>query len=367
LAIVDTFYNGSWIVHSVIWPDDDGKQTIFEFLEDHRDVKLAVDARKRLSTMRNHTATHLLHAALRRVLGDHVAQAGSLVAPDRLRFDFHHFQAMRDEEITDVEKIVNDAVMSDYEVNKRQMTFKDAVAEGAVALFGEKYGDTVRVVSVADVSMELCGGTHLRRTGEVGAFYIRQESAVGAGIRRVEAVTGSGAIRYTRDILRERKSVAELLKVGPEDVVTRVRALLEETESLQKQLKKDATKRAKDEAADAMTRAEDVGGIKYVSIAVDAPDIGALRKYGDELRNKLGLGLAVVCQNKPEKPVVLIVASDSLIKERSVKATDLTKSIAEKLSFRGGGKPHMAQVGIPDLEAFDRIRDFVKEELANLG
>jgi alanyl-tRNA synthetase len=360
LNVTDTFYDGARVVHRVAWTGDDN---IAELLGGQRAVVLEVDAAKRLSTMRNHTATHLLHAALRRVLGDHVAQAGSLVAPDRLRFDFHHFQAMRDGEVAEVERMVNDAVMADHEVTKQNMSYKEAVAAGAMALFGEKYGETVRTVSVDDFSMELCGGTHLRRTGEVGSFIVRHESAIGSGIRRIDALTGAGAVDYTQGIVRERRVIADLLRVGPEDVEKRVRSLLDETDALQRQLKIDASKRAKDEAAGAVDDAIEIGGVRFVSMVVEAPDVPALRKYGDELRNKLGIGLGVLCLNKEEKPIVLIVASDPLIKEKSLSATDVTTRIAEELSYRGGGKPHMAQVGIPDMKAFKDIEDFVRAEL----
>ena len=363
LEITDTQYNGSRIVHRAVWPGEESDKEINGFLSKHSRVELAVDEDKRLATMRNHTATHLLHSALRRALGDHVAQAGSLVAPGRLRFDFHHFQSMREEEVIEVERIVNDAVMADYNVTQKIMPYGNAVAAGAMALFGEKYAESVRVVSVADVSMELCGGTHLRRTGEIGAFIVKQESAIGAGIRRIEALTGRSAIAYARDAIGERRSVAELLRVGTEDVEQRVRTLIGEADALQRQLKKDASKRAKNEAADAVAQAEEVGGVKIVSILVDAPDVGALRSYGDELRNKLGLGMGIVGQNKSDKPVVLIVASDKLIADKSITAVDITKRIAKELGFRGGGKPHMAQVGIPDLNAFESLRKFVLSEL----
>jgi alanyl-tRNA synthetase len=367
LEVTDAFYDGARVVHRATLPDGVSRENIAGFFGAGGAVTLTVDEEKRLSTMRNHTATHLLHAALRRVLGDHVAQAGSLVAPDRLRFDFHHFQAVRDDEVAEVERIVNDAVMGDYEVTKKLMSYKEAVTAGAMALFGEKYGETVRTVSVDDISMELCGGTHLRRTGEIGSFLVRQESAIGSGIRRIEALTGAGAIDYTQGILRERRTVADMLRVGPEDLEKRVRSLLDETESLQRRLKKDASKRAKDEAADAVADAAEIGGVRFVSMAVDAPDVPALRKYGDELRNKLGIGLGVLCLNKQDKPVVLVVASDRLIKEKSLSALDVTRRIAEELSFRGGGKPHMAQVGIPDMSAFKSIEEFVRAELESRG
>ena len=368
LDVVDARHDGDRVVHTTVWPRGDkaGPGDVAGFLGDNRDVSLSVGVEKRLATMRNHTATHLLHAALRTVLGDHVAQAGSLVAPDRLRFDFHHFQAMTGDQVAQVERIVNDAVMADVEVRRRTMSYKEAVAAGAMALFGEKYGDSVRVVTVDDFSMELCGGTHLDRTGEIGSFLIRQESAVGAGIRRIEALSGRGALDYTKGVLDDRRRVADLLRVGPDEVTNKVRALVEESEALQRQLKKDAARRARDGAAEAVDGATQAGGVTFVATIVDAPDVASLRKYGDELRNKIGDGVALVCQDKPEKPVVLIVVSDGVIKNRSINASDITKWIADEYSFRGGGKPHMAQVGIPDKEAFAGLRDFVKIRLESL-
>jgi alanyl-tRNA synthetase len=367
LRVKNAFYDGARIVHEAVWPEGGANdaQGVARFLEEHRDVRLQVDPRERLSTMRNHTATHLLHAALRQVLGDHVTQAGSLVAPDRLRFDFHHFQAMSEDEVAQVERIVNDAVMSDIEVTKRYAPYREALEEGAMALFGEKYGETVRVVSIAGVSVELCGGTHLDRTGEIGPFLIRQESAIGAGIRRVEALTGRGALGYVQGIMKERRGLAESLRVGPDEMEKRVRALLAESDALQRQLKKDASRRAKDETADAVERAVDIDGIKFVAITVDAPDVASLRKYGDELRNRLGDGVGLVCQDKPQKPVVLVVASDSLIRNKSITASGITKRISQELSYRGGGKPHMAQVGIPRMSDFKSVEKFVRAELEN--
>jgi alanyl-tRNA synthetase len=362
-TVSDTFYRGDRVVHRAAMPGGETAETIAGLLENERDIRLVVDRDRRLATMRNHTATHLLHAALRKVLGDHVAQAGSLVAPDRLRFDFHHFQAVREDEITQIETMVSQAVMADYEVARKTMPYTEAVAGGAMALFGEKYEDSVRVVSIDDVSMELCGGTHLRRTGEVGAFLVRQETAVAAGVRRIEALTGAGATGWTQELRRERRDIARELRVGPEEVARRVKSLLAEAETLQKQLKKDASSRAKNETADAMSQAEEIGGVNFVSLVVDADNVGALRKYGDELRNRLGVGLGLLCQNKPEKPVVLIVASDELIAEKSLTAADVTRKIAEGLSWRGGGKPHMTQLGIPSAEDFARLTDFVRELL----
>jgi alanyl-tRNA synthetase len=360
--IVDTYRDGDIIEH-VLRVDGIGTAEEFWNAAVSAPVRLHVYHERRLSTMRNHTATHLLHAALRRVLGDHVAQAGSLVAPDRLRFDFHHFQAMKPDEINEVERQVNQAVMGDLAVTATQMAYKDALKTGAMALFGEKYGDVVRVVSIEDVSKELCGGTHLRRTGEIGPFFIRQEAAVAAGVRRVEALTGANAHEVVRRALDDWSSIANLLKTSAAEVEARIRALMEENEALQRDRKKEEARRAEAEAKDALADAADIRGLRFVAATVQLPDVNALRSYGDALRGKLGLGVALVCQATGDKAMCLLVASDSAIKERGVKADELAKQVGAALGFKGGGKPHMAQFGIPNEGEFGRVRDFIRTAL----
>jgi alanyl-tRNA synthetase len=313
--------------------------------------------------MRNHTATHLVHAALRKVLGDHVAQAGSLVAPDRMRFDFHHFQAMKPDEVAAVERLVNEKVMADLAVTTVNLPYAEAMKTGAMALFGEKYGDVVRVVTIDGFSRELCGGTHLQRTGEIGAFFIRQEAAVASGVRRVEAVTGMAAVETARRALGEWNQVAALLKVAPAEVEKRVRALLDDLDALARERKKDEARRAQSEAAEALSAGEDVRGIRFVAATVEVPDVNALRSYGDALRGKIGVGVALVCQSGVEKPVCLLVSSDSAINERGVRADELARQVASGLGYRGGGKPHMAQFGIPSVAEFGRVRAFLKAAL----
>ncbi|HXV13089.1 MAG TPA: DHHA1 domain-containing protein, partial [Candidatus Krumholzibacteria bacterium] len=232
-----------------------------------------------------------------------------------------------------------------------------------MALFGEKYGEEVRVVSIDGFSKELCGGTHVRRTGEIGAFFIRQETAVAAGVRRVEALTGEGALHVARQVMDDWSNIASLLRVAPHEVEKRVRSLLDENEALQKERKKSESKRAESGASEALASAVDAHGVRFVATTVEAPDVNALRSYGDALRGKLGLGVALVCQTGVEKPVCLIVSSDSAISERGVKADDLARRVATELGFKGGGKPHMAQFGIPSILEFERVRDVVKRAL----
>ncbi|HEX5133162.1 MAG TPA: alanine--tRNA ligase [Candidatus Krumholzibacteria bacterium] len=363
LKVVDTYRAGDRIAHLVRVPDEIAARAV-DMVAEHPDASLKVDRERRYATMRNHTATHLLHAALRSVLGEHVTQAGSLVAPDRLRFDFHHFQAVTPEEVARIERIVNGAVLENFGVKASLVPYKVAIASGAMALFGEKYGETVRVVAIDEFSRELCGGTHLRRTGEIGAFFIRQESAVASGVRRVEAVTGSGALALARAALDDWNQVASLLRVTPADVERRVRALIEENEAMAQRQKREEARRAQSEAADALAGAVDIGGVQYVALQVDVPDLNALRSYGDALRGRIGVGVGLVCPQASDKPVCLVVVSDSAIKERGLRADELTRKVAAELGYRGGGKPHLAQFGIPDTREFGRVRDFLRGVLA---
>jgi len=362
LFVVDTYRAGDRIAHLARVTEGD-RDAPMSVLEEKPEGRLHVYHERRLSTMRNHTATHLLHAALRRVLGDHVAQAGSLVAPDRLRFDFHHFQAVKPAEIAEIERQVNQAVMGDLKVSDTQMPYKEAIKTGAMALFGEKYGDVVRVVSIEDESKELCGGTHVGHTGEIGPFFIRQETAVAAGVRRVEALTGANAHEIVRRSLDDWSAVAALLRVTPAEVESRIRALIEHNEALDRERRKDEARRAEAEAKDALADAADIRGLRFVAATVELPDVNALRSYGDALRGKIGLGVALVCQTAGDKAMCLLVASDSAIKERGVRADELAKQVGAALGYRGGGKAHMAQFGIPGAGEFNRVRDFIRQSL----
>jgi alanyl-tRNA synthetase len=336
------------------------------FFRSHAACALSVDRGTRLATERNHTATHLLHAALRNVLGKHVAQAGSLVEPERLRFDFHHHQAMSDDEIRKVEEQVNDAVLADLPVTKKIVTYKEAIAAGAMALFGEKYSEDVRMVSVEGVSKELCGGTHLDRTGEIGAFLVKQEAAVAAGVRRIEALTGHGALSLLKSTLDERLEVASALKVAPEDIGRKVRALIEENDRLKKRLLDQESRLAGGELEEILRSAQDVNGVALVSAAFAEGDVASLRRWGDRIREKLDVGVALLCLTAEKKPMLLIVASDRAIAERRIKASEIAERIGQELSLRGGGKPHMAQMGLARGEDFDRVKSFVRGLLGDL-
>jgi alanyl-tRNA synthetase len=361
--VTDTFRRDRRIVHRMTWPGEwPGPDGVDRFFRSHPNGRLVVDRDTRLSTARNHTATHLLHAGLRHVLGAHVVQAGSLVAPDRLRFDFHHFQGMTRDEVDRVERWVNDAVLADQPVDVAWLPRDQAFAEGAMALFGEKYGETVRVVRIAELSKELCGGTHLRRTGEIGLFSIRQETAVAAGVRRIDAVTGWGAWSRLRELLDGRAELARELKVSPEDIADRVRALVGENETL----KRSHVERQRDQAGAGVEQtvraAQDVRGVRLATLQAENGDLASLRHAGDRLRGALGVGVGLLCLAVEEKPIVLIVVSDAAV-AKGVKAGEIARGLAEKFSFKGGGKDHMAQLGVPRTSDFANVVSFVKSWL----
>jgi alanyl-tRNA synthetase len=312
-------------------------------------VRAVVEGPARADTERNHTATHLLHAALRRVLGDHVHQQGSLVEPARLRFDFTHSGPMTAEQIAEVERLVNEAIWANYEVCTHEMGYREAIDRGAMALFSEKYGDVVRVIEIPGVSMELCGGTHVRTTGQIGGLRVTSESGVAAGVRRIEAVTGPGA--YTR-ALGDRDALAELASIfrtREENVVARARALLEENRELQKQLEKARAAGGADLLGELLGDAANVDGARVVAASVEVADVEEARALMDRLREKLGTGAAVVAARTADRSSFFAVATDDLI-QRGVRADQLVRKVAEAAGGKGGGKPHMAQAGVGDPE-----------------
>jgi alanyl-tRNA synthetase len=310
-------------------------------------VHARVDRGLRKDTQRNHTATHLLHAALREHLGTHVAQKGSLVAPDRLRFDFSHPRPLTTEEIRAIEEWVNEEIFADYPVNTEQMPYDAAVAQGAMALFGEKYGDVVRVVRVDGVSTELCGGCHVRTTGDIGQFRVLSENGVAAGIRRIEAITGSRAYRHAieRDALLA--ETATVLKTTPEAVPRRLEQLTEENRELRKQLEKAREAGGRDQVTELLATAVSIDGIRLVTAEIDAPDPEELRSLGDQLRERLGSGAAILAGKGESRVALLVVVTDDL-PGRGVRADRLVREIAALTGGSGGGRPHMAQGGAGD-------------------
>jgi alanyl-tRNA synthetase len=331
-------------------------------------VVARVPTHRRRDTERNHTATHLLHAALRQVLGESVHQAGSLVAPDRLRFDFTHHGPVNAERLAEIEAIVNREIWRAAPVTLREMPFNEARTLGAMALFGEKYGDVVRVVTVPDFSMELCGGTHVRNTAEIGIFKVVAETGVAAGVRRIEAVTAGGAYALFRGEEQRLRHIAELLKTPLDSVEKRVAGLLEERRALERRLE-EAMRGGGDQLQTVLKDARAIGGngTRLVTSVVRAGDVKELQAFGDAVREKLGSGVGVLAASFEDgKNTLLVVVTDDL-RDRGVRADTLIKDIAAAAGGRGGGKPHMAQAGIPDAsrfgEAFARAPELVRNAL----
>ncbi len=304
---------------------------------------------RRRDTERNHTATHLLHAALRAILGEHVHQAGSLVAPDRLRFDFTHHGPVGAQRLAAIEEWVNRGIWADVDVTTTEKAYRDAVAGGAMALFGEKYGDVVRVVSIPGWSMELCGGTHARNTGQIALFKIVAETGVAAGVRRIEAVTGPKAYELLRDEERRLERLGELVRAPADGLVKRVEALLEERRALQKRLD-EALRGGGDQVQQLVAGAERANGARIVSAVVQANDVKELQALGDALREQLGSGVGVLGSSFSDgRNTLLAVVTDDL-RDRGVRADQLIKTIAAAGGGHGGGKAHMAQAGMPGPE-----------------
>ena len=307
-------------------------------------VTLAVDEARRNLIANNHSATHLMQKALRMVLGNHVEQAGSLVDPDKLRFDFTHFSPMTPEEIAKVEEIVNQEIQNGLDVVTNEMTIDEAKKTGAMALFGEKYGDTVRVVQMGDFSSELCGGTHVKNTSNISAFKIVSESGVAAGVRRIEALTGAGLIAHFNQVEETLKEAAALLKVSPADVVKRITALQEEAKTLSKENDKLKAKIAKAAAGDVTSEAEDVNGIKVLVKALSGVDMNGMRDLGDEAKQKLGEAVILYATENDGKVNLMATATEGAIK-KGAHAGNLIKEVASLVGGGGGGRPNMAQAG----------------------
>ena len=311
-------------------------------------VKARVPSGRRHDTERNHTATHLLHAALRQVLGEHVHQAGSLVAPDRLRFDFTHHGPIKPEALDRIEQLVNEGIWANVDVTTREKPYQEAIASGAMALFGEKYGDVVRVVEIPGLSVELCGGTHVRNTGQIALLRIVSESGVAAGVRRIEAVTGRGAYELLRGKEKALGEIADRLKVNaaaPELIAKRLDALLGEKRALEKKLD-EALKGGGAQGGDLTAGAETVNGVAFLSKVVKAEAMKDLQALGDVVREKLGSGVgALVADFGEDKGGLVVVVTDDL-RAKGITAGGVVKALAAKTGIRGGGKDHMAQAGV---------------------
>jgi alanyl-tRNA synthetase len=324
-----------------------------------------IDVARRKATARNHTATHLLHKALRTVLGDHVNQAGSFVNAERLRFDFTHFSAVTPEQLRDITAIVNAKILENLPVEVREMPVEEARKAGATALFGEKYGDVVRVVSAGDYSRELCGGTHLSATGEAGLLKIVSEGGVASGIRRIEAMTGFGAIGWYDDNERLLRQVADTVKAQPEDLPRKLEAMTDEIRTLRRAVEQANQKLAGSGMDGLMANATEINGLMVVAGRLDDLDMNALRTASDTLRNKLGSGVLVLASAKDGKVSLIVAATPDAVKA-GVHAGNVIRAAAAACGGGGGGRPDMAQAGGKDVSAIPEALQVAKTEITRM-
>jgi alanyl-tRNA synthetase len=356
--ILDTYYRGpKVIVHRV--------RVLDGVLREDDEVAVTVDSPRRQGLRQHHTGTHLLHAALRKVLGTHVTQAGSLVAPDHLRFDFSHGTQVNDREIGHIEDLVNEQVQANTPVMPSEMNLDEALTTGAMALFGEKYGDRVRVIRIGDFSTELCGGTHLGRTGEIGLLKVTTEGAVASGVRRVEAVTGSAALASVARSESALRQAAEILKIGPLEVPARLQKLLDEQRALEKELAVLESRLARSRAEDLVQTARQVNGVAVIAGRIDGLDPDGLRAVADTLRNRLGSG--VVCVGSVVDEKVNLVAAVTKDLTARIQAGKLVQEVAKAVGGGGGGRPDLAQAGGKDPARLDAALELVYAFVARVA
>ena len=329
-------------------------------------VSLKVDPESRRSTEKNHSATHLLQKALRTVLGEHVEQAGSLVTPERLRFDFTHFSAMTAEELKQVEDLVNKEIQEGLDVVTQEMSLDEAKKTGAMALFGEKYGEKVRVVKMGDFSTELCGGTHVGNTGTIHAFRILSEAGIAAGVRRIEALTGDGLMLYYRNLEDTLHEAARAAKTSPAELTARIASMMEEMKTLHSENEKLKSRLANESLGDVMSQVREVSGVKVLASKVSDVDMNGLRNLGDQLKEKLGEGVIVLASVQGDKVNLMATATDAAQKQ-GAHAGNLIKAIAALVGGGGGGRPGMAQAGGKNPAgvdaALEKVYEAAKEQI----
>lgn len=353
LEVRDVIKRGGEIVHIVESPEP--AERIERLLKGEKRIMLTVDDEERLATASNHTATHLLHAALRRVVGRHVTQAGSLVDAEHLRFDFNHFNALTDGERGEIEKLVDRWAWDSIPVRTEWMPYREAVEGGAIALFDEKYGTEVRVVRIGNISTELCGGTHLDNTGRIGLFLITSESSVAAGVRRIEALTGARAFAYLQAVAVRAGEVAALLRVPQPEIVERVQALLGEIDALKGRVKRMERGEAGAEIDRIISSAVTVDGVLVASGRVSAEDLSVLRNQADLFRNKISSGVAVLSAPLKGKLQFVATVTDDLIAGDKISARALVRELGPIAGGGGGGKKHLAQLGTKDMKSEARV------------
>lgn len=327
-------------------------------------VTLKVDEGNRADTAKNHSATHLLQEALRIVLGSHVEQAGSLVTPDRLRFDFTHFSSMTADELAKVEKIVNDKIAESITVETNVLPIEEARKTGAKALFGEKYGDTVRVVCMGDFSKEFCGGTHVSNTSAIGAFKIISESGIAAGVRRIEALTGNAVFAYYKNIENSYNEICKALKATPANVTEKIAHLQAELKALASENESLKSKAAGAAMGNVLDKVEDVNGVKFLGVSLEGVDMNELRNLGDDLKSKLGSGVIVLASVNEGKVNLMVAATDDVV-AKGAHAGNIIKAAAPKVGGGGGGRPNMAQAGGKNPSGINEALEVAKEALAS--
>ena len=329
-------------------------------------VTLCVDREKRLDTAKNHSATHLLQKALKTVLGSHVEQKGSLVTPDRLRFDFAHFQAMTEEQIARTEALVNEEIQANLAVTTQIMSLEEAKKSGAMALFGEKYSDEVRVVSMGDFSRELCGGTHVSNTGVISLFKIVSESGIAAGVRRIEALTGNGVLAYYKEMETRLAAAASLLKTSPAELTDKIAHLQAELKAAHSENESLKSKLAQDSLGDVMDKVTEIKGVKVLASSLADVDMNGLRDLGDQLKEKLGEGVVVLIADNGGKVNLMATATKGAL-DKGVHAGNLIKAVAACVGGGGGGRPQMAQAGGKDAskipEALQKVAAVLEEQI----
>jgi len=329
----------------------------------HETVELKVNTVQRASTAKNHSATHLLQKALRTVLGTHVEQAGSMVNEDRLRFDFTHFSALTAEELSKVEAMVNEQIANNLSVVTKVMNIEEAKKEGAMALFGEKYANDVRVVTMGDYSKELCGGTHVSNTGVISVFKILSETGIAAGVRRIEALTGNGVFAYYKELEKELNSAAKAAKTEPAQLTAKLESLLEELKTVKSENEKLKSKLANNSLGDVMNKVVDVKGVKLLAVKLQDVDMNELRNLGDQLKDKLGEGVIILASaTAPDKVNLLAMATDGAMKQ-GAHAGNLIKELAALVGGGGGGRPNMAQAGGKNAAGIDAVVEKAKDVL----
>ena len=352
--ILETHKVGELIYHKV--------KLLEGTIEKDEEVLMQVDKDRRFHIERHHTATHLLHSALRKLLGSHVRQSGSLVEENRLRFDFTHFQAVTPKELKKVEELVNRWILENYQVETLWVKKEEAEKMGAIALFEEKYGEIVRVVKINEISIELCGGTHVKRTGDIGLFKIISESSVASGIRRIEAIAGLKAYEWVKGLEERIEKIAENLKTTPKEIEKKIKALFKEIEELEREIKKLKSVDLKKVLEEKLKEVEEVNGVKLLVASFQAENMGELREMGDYFKNKLGSGIIFLIGEKEQgNPLAVCMVTKDLAEKYP--ANKIFQKLGESIGLKGGGKAELSQGGFKEKVSSERIKTILKKEL----